>query len=377
MQDLQNEKKSILIIDDEEVIQSILFELLNPVHECVLVSSAEEALKVLRQRKFHLVMSDICLSGMSGIEMMPDLQELAPDTVVIMISGMQTVESAIQALRAGVFDYIMKPFDLNQVEVVVDRALEYQDLKVKKKLYEHHLEELVAQRTKELDHTLDSLDKAYRATLKALAAALETRDSETHGHSERVVSFSLRLGRELGLDKETMRSLEFGALLHDIGKIGVPDAILHKPARLTDEEWKKMRLHPVLGKQILRGIGFLEGAAKVVAQHHEKWDGSGYPKGLRGEEIDINARIFSVADTFDAIISNRVYRAGQSYDDACRELDKFSGIQFDPKVVEAFHRVPAFEWDEIREKSLRKRPKKDDPISASQILEPASLTTQR
>ncbi|HEX8339235.1 MAG TPA: HD domain-containing phosphohydrolase, partial [Pyrinomonadaceae bacterium] len=148
------------------------------------------------------------------------------------------------------------------------------------------------------------------------------------------------------------RSLEFGSLLHDIGKIGVPDAILRKPARLDEEEWVRMREHPLHGQKILRGIEFLEGAARVVAQHHERWDGTGYPLGLSGAQIDLNARIFAVADAFDAITSDRVYRAGRSYDEALAELEAHAGRQFDPHVVEAFRRVPCEEWEEIRGRSL-------------------------
>jgi HD-GYP domain-containing protein (c-di-GMP phosphodiesterase class II) len=154
------------------------------------------------------------------------------------------------------------------------------------------------------------------------------------------------------LDAEQTRSLEFGSLLHDIGKIGVPDAILRKPGALDEGEWVKMREHPLHGQRILRGIEFLEGAARVVAQHHEKWDGSGYPLGLRDEEIDLNARIFAVADAFDAITSDRVYRRGRTYEEAAVELNDFAGRQFDPVVVRAFHRVPRQEWDDIRRRSL-------------------------
>jgi putative nucleotidyltransferase with HDIG domain len=238
---------------------------------------------------------------------------------------------------------------------------------VAKQRYENHLEELVEQRTAELDQALGSLENAYRSTLRALTAALETRDAETHGHSERVVTFSLRLGREYGLSGPQMKSLEFGSLLHDIGKIGVPDAILRKPAKLTDEEWVRMREHPMHGQQILRGIKFLEGAARVVAQHHEKWDGSGYPLGLKAEEIDICARIFSVADAFDAITSDRVYRQGRPYEAAAAELDEWADQQFDPKVVEAFHRVPKEDWDELRTRSLIRKPAESEwqlPASA-------------
>jgi putative nucleotidyltransferase with HDIG domain len=350
----------ILIVDDEAEITEILADLLSEDYDCSRAGSAEEALTRLRDDEFQLVISDITMPGMSGLDMIPHVKELAPDTVVVMISGMQTVESAISALRVGAFDYLMKPFDLRQVEAVVKRALEHHDLVVAKQRYENHLEELVDQRTAELDRALNSLEGAYRSTLKALTAALETRDSETHGHSERVVSYSLRLGREYGLSSEEMKALEFGSLLHDIGKIGVPDSILRKPAKLTEEEWVRMREHPLHGQQILRGIEFLQGAARVVAQHHEKWDGTGYPLGLRTEEIDICARIFAVADAFDAITSDRVYRRGKPYEAAAQELDDWAGRQFDPKVVEAFHRVPKEDWEELHRQSLMRKPDQFD-----------------
>ena len=350
----------ILIVDDEVEITEILADLLSEEYDCIRAGSAEEALARLHEGEFQLVISDITMPGMSGLDMIPHVKEFAPDTVVVMISGMQTVESAIGALRLGAFDYLMKPFDLRQVEAVVKRALEHHDLVVAKRRYENHLEELVEQRTVELDRALNSLEGAYRSTLKALTAALETRDSETHGHSERVVSYSLRLGREYGLNSEQMKSLEFGSLLHDIGKIGVPDSILRKPAKLTEEEWVRMREHPHHGQQILRGIEFLQGASRVVAQHHEKWDGSGYPLGLRGEDIDVCARIFAVADAFDAITSDRVYRRGKTYEAAAQELDDWAGRQFDPKVVEAFHRVPKEDWEELHRRSLMPKPDQFD-----------------
>ena len=350
----------ILIVDDEAEITEILADLLSEDYDCSRAGSAEEALTRLREDQFHLVISDITMPGMSGLDMIPHVKEHSPDTVVVMISGMQTVESAISALRVGAFDYLMKPFDLRQVEAVVKRALEHHDLVVAKQRYENHLEELVEQRTAELDRALNSLEGAYRSTLKALTAALETRDSETHGHSERVVSYSLRLGCEYGLSSKEMKALEFGSLLHDIGKIGVPDSILRKPAKLTEEEWVRMREHPLHGQQILRGIEFLQGASRVVAQHHEKWDGTGYPLGLRNEEIDICARIFAVADAFDAITSDRVYRRGKPYEAAAQELDDWAGRQFDPKVVEAFHRVPKEDWEELHRQSLMPKPDQFD-----------------
>jgi response regulator RpfG family c-di-GMP phosphodiesterase len=363
---LSGDRSRILIVDDEPEITAILSDLFAAKYYSTSAASAEEALEVLAKNSYELVVSDITMPGMSGLEMIPHVRNMSPHTVVVMISGMQTVESAIDALRLGAFDYVMKPFDLRQVEAVVKRALEHQDLIIAKERYEDHLEELVEQRTAELDQALNSLEDAYRSTLRALTAALETRDLETHGHSERVVTYSLRLGREYGLDSGRMKALEFGSLLHDIGKIGVPDSILRKPAKLTDEEWVLMREHPLHGQQILRGIEFLQGAALVVAQHHEKWDGSGYPRGVSGEDIDVCARIFSVADAFDAMTSNRVYRKGKPYQDAAKELDDWAGKQFDPKVVEAFHRVPQRDWEVLHEQSLMK---KEDELEVRRMVQ--------
>jgi response regulator RpfG family c-di-GMP phosphodiesterase len=338
----------LLVADDDAAVRSVLSEFLSAEYECEAVGSAEEALGLLGSGEFRLVVSDIAMPGVSGLELIPRVRELSPDTLVIVVSGSQEIESAVEALRAGAFDYIVKPFDLEHLQFAVRRALEHQRLLADRRGYETYLERMIEQRTEELDGALRSCESAYRMTLKALVAALETRDQETHGHSERVVNFSLRLGQELELSAGQMRSLEFGALLHDIGKIGVPDAILRKPAKLTEEEWTLMREHPSHGQRILGGIDFLEGASKVVAQHHEKWDGSGYPLGLKGEEVDLCARIFAVADAFDAMVSDRVYRTGRSYEAALAELETCAGVQFDPRVVEAFRRVPRQEWERLR-----------------------------
>lgn len=348
----------LLIIDDEPDLRDVLTSFLETSYECDEADSAEAGLRLIRQQIYAAVITDINLTGMSGLDLIPLIKEQAPDTVVLVISGQKGIENAIAALRNGAFDYIVKPFDLHQVDTALHRAIEHYKLQVIKRRYDFHLEELVAERTAQLDAAFDEIENSYRSTLKALVQALETRDFETHGHSERVVTFSLRLGYELGLSSDKLRALEFGALLHDIGKIGVPDAILRKPAKLTDEEWKKMRLHPIYGQQILRNISFLEGASFVVGQHHEKWDGSGYPLGLKGEEIDISARIFSVVDAFDAIISDRVYRAGKSYEEAVTEIEAHAGKQFDPQVVEAFLHVPKDEWEALRRRSMQRKPER-------------------
>ncbi|MCM3874575.1 MAG: HD-GYP domain-containing protein [Pyrinomonadaceae bacterium] len=193
----------------------------------------------------------------------------------------------------------------------------------------------------------DESEEVERAVLKTLLIALKTRDADTYDHSKRTVKISLLLGRECGLDYRELRALEFGALLHDIGKIGVPDVVLRKPGKLNDFELAMMRRHPSLGQEILRGFSFLDDARIIVAQHHEKWDGSGYPLGLRGEEITLSARVLLVADAFDAMTTDRVYRPAKSFDEAAAELDSCAGTDFDPGVVAAFHRFPRSDWERL------------------------------
>jgi response regulator RpfG family c-di-GMP phosphodiesterase len=345
---------SILIVDDEEPIRRLLAMYLSDDYTCVTAASADEATILLASSCFNLVMTDITMPGASGIELCQYVQKAFPETAVVMVSGMTDIQYAIEAMRHGAFDYVTKPFDLTQVLIAVDRALRYQALVAAKRNYEQSLEETVRQRTNELrglnenlNQMLEALYQNYRATLRALARALEARDVETAGHSDRVVAYSLRLGRELGLSHNELIALEQGALLHDIGKIGVRDSILLKPGPLTSEEWGEMREHIIHGLHIIHGIDFLKGAASVVGQHHEKYNGSGYPQGLIGEQIHINARIFAVADAFDAITSDRPYRAAASYMHARKEITINAGTHFDPGVVNAFLKIHESEWRDI------------------------------
>jgi putative nucleotidyltransferase with HDIG domain len=349
----------ILIIDDEPSVLAVLHTLLGASYECKTAASALEALEYLKQETYDLVLSDIMMPGMTGLELLAEINRLSTGTVVILISGNLNIQSAIEAMRRGAFDYVTKPFNLSDVETAVARAIRHHSLLKANQQYEQHLEHLVNQRTNELtiantnlNTTLEKLYLNYRATLHALAAALEARDVETKGHSERVVSYCLRLGNQIGLRDRQLITLEHGALLHDIGKIGVPDGILLKRGALTDDEWGHMRRHVEYGAQILKGIDFLEGATQIVAQHHERYDGSGYPSRLEGEDICLGARIFAVADAVDAITSDRPYRAGRSFEDAADELIRCSGAQFDPRVVQAFAEVPIDVWRELRQLSI-------------------------
>jgi putative nucleotidyltransferase with HDIG domain len=351
-----NRTAKILIIDDEPNVLSVLYALLGGQHDCKTATSAAEALEYLRSETYDLVLSDIMMPGISGLELLQEITTLCTDTVVVLISGNLNIQSAIEAMRRGAFDYVTKPFNLSDVETAVERALRHQSLLKANLQYEQHLEELVGVRTNELsianvnlNSTLEKLYVNYRATLRALAAALEARDVETKGHSERVVGYCLRLGQEIGLHDRDLITLEHGALLHDIGKIGVPDSILLKRGALTEDEWNYMRRHVEYGAQILRGIDFLEGATHIVAQHHERYDGSGYPRRLEADKICLGARIFAVADAVDAMTSDRPYRAARSFADAADELIRCAGAHFDPAIVEAFTRVPIDSWREVRE----------------------------
>jgi putative nucleotidyltransferase with HDIG domain len=346
----------LLIIDDEPNVLSVLDSLLQNKYECKTATSASEALEYLRERSYDLVLSDIMMPGMSGLELLQEINRLCPETVVVLISGNLNIQSAIEAMRRGAFDYVTKPFNLSDVETAVHRALRHQSLLKANQQYEQHLEDLVGLRTQELslanvslNATLEKLYMNYRATLRALAAALEARDVETKGHSERVVAYCLRLGKQLGLNDRELITLEHGALLHDIGKIGVPDAILLKRGALTEDEWNYMRRHVEYGSQILRGIDFLQGASRIVAQHHERFDGSGYPSRLEGELICQGARIFAVADAVDAITSDRPYRKARPFEDAADELVRCAGADFDPEIVKAFTAVPIATWHEMRQ----------------------------
>lgn len=355
MFDEHSNEKNLLLIDYNPTRQKLLSSFFGLKYDCDEADSIDSAVEKIRQKEYSVVLTSVALPDFNGLALIPQLQKLSPRTALVIISENDSDGNTVRAFRAGAFEVIQKPFEMKKIESAVEKAFGQYELKCLKDNYQYHLEELVSERTVELDKALEEVEISYRSTLKALVQALETRDHETHGHSERVVTFSLRLGYELGLDKEALRDLELGALMHDIGKIGVPDAVLRKPAKLNDEEWEKMKLHPMHGQKILRNIAFLEGATRIVAQHHEKWDGTGYPFGLRGEDIDLGARIFSVVDAYDAMISDRVYRKGRPYEEALEELEKFAGTQFDPLVVEAFKKIPKEDWEILRARSLSEK----------------------
>jgi putative nucleotidyltransferase with HDIG domain len=258
-------------------------------------------------------------------------------------------------MEKGAYHYVAKPFKLAEVSLVAKRAIKERKLILQNKEYQRGLERMVAERTSELKKTLEALDKTYIDTLRTLVTALDRRDEGAQGHSLRVVQYSLKLAELMGWgNEEQLKILEYGALLHDIGKIGIPDSILKKPGELTKAEWEVMKTHPEEGYKIIHNIEFLEEAAQFVLHHHERYNGSGYPAGLKGDEIPITSRIFVVVDTFDAMTTKRRYRDAATFEEAINEIKKCSGTQFDPKVVEAFLSVGMDFWKQKRIEMDRK-----------------------
>jgi putative nucleotidyltransferase with HDIG domain len=258
------------------------------------------------------------------------------------------ISVALAAIRNGAYDYLLKPFEREQLLATVSRALENRRLKLENRAYQTDLEALVEARTEQLRKALVDLERSYDITLEALGDALDKKDAETEGHSKRVTAFTIAIARAMGLSKDQIAVIARGAFLHDIGKMAVPDAILRKPGKLTPDEILVMQEHCYHGYEILKKIPFLGEAAEIVYAHQERYDGTGYPRGLKGDQIPLGARMFSVADTLDAITSDRPYRPAQSLTAARIEIEKWSGRQFDPEVVKVFLSMDENIWPDLR-----------------------------
>ena len=311
------------------------------------------------------------VAGQTGVELLRAIKSHNPDIDVVMVTGVVDVSTAIQAIRLGASDYLTKPFNLEEVKIIVERTWEKRRLIQENRSYQQQLEMRVAERTRELRTACQEIQDTYQATLEALMQALDMRDTETQGHSLRVVEYTVEIAVRMDVREPELTEIRRGALLHDIGKIGIPDAILRKPGKLDSSEWEVMKRHPELGYNMLAGIKFLEPAREIVVCHQEKFDGTGYPRGLKGERIPLGARVFAVADTFDAMTSTRPYRAGLPYEVARQEIIDYSGTQFDPKVVQAFLSIPRSRWEKIRD-DVRRRIREAESKVALNLLAPIS-----
>jgi len=340
----------ILVVDDETAIRDAMCTILEQTgFHCHPVTSGKEALSVLRSDDgISIVLSDLIMEGMDGLTLLSRMKQEHPEIPVVMVTAVHDISVALAAIRNGAYDYLLKPFEKEQLVAMVRRAIETRRLRLENVAYQTNLESLVSARTDMLRKALADLERSYDITLEALGDALDLKDAETEGHSRRVTAFTIAIARALGLPQDRVRIIARGAFLHDVGKMAIPDAILRKPGRLSTAEQAIMREHAFLGYQMLRKIPFLQEAADIVYSHQERYDGSGYPRGLKGDQIPLGARIFAIADTFDAMTSDRPYRAAQSISSGRREIERNAGKQFDPEIVQVFLTVPEQIWQQLR-----------------------------
>lgn len=346
-------QEHILVVDDEAAVLGVVVTLLERCgYDVFAASDAEQALLHLQDDPgCDLVLSDVLMPGTDGLTLLDVICENYPGVPVVMLTSMHDINVATNAFRRGAIDYLLKPFDRAQLITVVTRALEHGRLLKQNAEYRHNLEEVITARTSRLRAAMQDLEKSYDITLEAMGDALDLRDAETEGHSRRVTAYTIALAREIGLNADALRVIARGAFLHDIGKIATPDSILLKPGKLDPEEIGIMRQHCARGYEMVRKIPFLRDASEIVYAHQETFDGTGYPRGLRGEEIPLGARIFAIADTLDAITSDRPYRKGQSFAEARTEIVHCSGSQFDPSIVQVFLGMPEAVWSQLRGQS--------------------------
>jgi response regulator RpfG family c-di-GMP phosphodiesterase len=342
----------VLYVDDEPSLCRAFARLFRQdTHlQVATAASPEEALALLRSEPFDVVISDLRMPGMTGIQLLSTARGIRPEMRRLLVSGYADFDTALDAINAvGVDRLITKPWDIAELRGAVHSAADHAFLHRENARMTAELR----RRTAELADLNQSLDRLVeeRTTnlLDGLVSALDMRDSETQWHSRRVGRYARRLAEELGIAGRALDDIELGATLHDIGKIGVRDAVLLKPGPLDPNEWAEMKRHPALGYEILRGIAFLERARMIPLQHQERFDGTGYPGGLAGEQICVGARVFAVVDTYDAITSDRPYRKCSTYETARREIERCAGTQLDPDIVQAWLRIPQAIWDAIRE----------------------------
>lgn len=362
--DLSAEPVNILFLDDDALLCRA-FERLAAREglKVTCFSQPEKALEAIAQETFHIIAIDFRMPGMTGVHFLEQQRERLKDTYKIMVTGMcdfETVHAAIN--RAGVQRYVTKPWQNEEFVSIIRDGVRHARLVMENK----ELHRRLKTRNQDLAVINQNLGAIARSrtldVLNALIAALDYRDTETQWHSRRVALFARMIAAQMGYSGIDLYDIEIGAMLHDIGKIGISDTILLKSGKLTEDEWREMRKHPELGYHLLANIEFLERARKIVRQHHERWDGGGYPQGLQGEEIVPGARIFALCDTLDAITSDRPYRKARDFSVAREEIIRCAGTQFDPEVVGAFLSVPEIYWRRVLEFG---HAREDDPVAHS------------
>ncbi len=327
----------ILIVDDEELICRILSRrLTREGYPCATAHNGKEALTLLYKEPFSIIISDIKMPEMDGLELLRRVKATNPGVMVVMVTAYPDIDMAVEAVRLGAYDFILKPADLDLLVLSVKKALEKKRLQEELETYHKNLEKLVEERTSKLQEAYRILKRTHLDSVKVLTGAMDAKDPYTSGHSERVSKMSVGIGLKLGFSEERLESLEYGALLHDIGKIGIKDVVLKKQTSLNVAELQYIQEHPLIGAKILEGIEFFRDKIPMIRSHHEYFDGSGYPDGLKGEKIPLEARIITVPDAFDAMVSLRPHSRPMPLKDVLAEMGKGKGKQFDPKILEVF-----------------------------------------
>jgi cyclic di-GMP phosphodiesterase len=339
----------MLIVDDELAHRNVLAVMLEQAGiASKAVSSGAEALRVLQAEPMDAVITDLNMPGMSGMDLLTEIRLHYPHLVFLMATGIDEVRLGVQAMRQGADDYLIKPLHMDVVMLSLERAFHKKCLEQELENYRQNLEQIVCKRTVQLQNALGQVEQSYADTLDALGAAIDLRDNQTAGHSRRVALCSINMLTRMCGTPEQLKSLAMGAWLHDIGKLAIPDAILLKPGAPTEEERRVIQGHVQIGYDLVKRIPFLADAAEIIFTHHERWDGGGYPRGLKGTGIPLSARIFAVADSLDAMTSDRPYRAAIPFLNAQNEIERLAGIQFDSQVVSVFRSIPNETWESIR-----------------------------
>ena len=342
-----SKKPTILVVDDEVASGQVLSVRLKLAgFRSSFVSSGEQALGILAGSHVDAVLSDLKMPGFSGLELLTRIRRDYPSLAFLLLVGRNDAHIGAQAIKDGADDYLLKPVEAKDVLRNLRRALDRKRVEQEALELQKRLEQLVFERTAQLTSALQNAEESYENTLLALGAALDLRDGRTD-HSRRVCEYSLEIARRMGCSEVQLKSLSQSALLHDIGTLAIPDSILSKRGKLTPEERNTMRGHVQIGYDLVSRIPFLRDAADLVLSHHERYDGTGYPRGLQGEQIPLSARIFAVADAFDAMTSPRPYQATRRVSQAIEEIALKTGRQFDPQVVQTFLGIPTEVLKEI------------------------------
>jgi len=367
----------VLVVDDEPSVRKMLSTLLSQAGvPCSAAPNAREALTMLEKTSFQAVISDLRMGATSGFELLREVRAHFPQLAFLMATGVDDVRVGVQAMKLGADDYLLKPFDIDVVLASLQRALERKQLERELENYRRHLEEMVSQRTQQLQAAMTELAHSHSATLEALGSAIDLRDGPTAGHSRRVLLYSVKIAEVIGGMEDHLKTLGMGAWLHDIGKLAIPDSILLKPGALNGQERQIMERHVELGYDLVKGIPFLADAAEIILAHHERRNGSGYPRGLSGEDVPMCARIFAVADSFDAMTSDRPYRLALPLQTAQNIIYAGRGELFYPEIVDAFFAVGEVAWQLIMANSRTASINKIIRGDSSSLASARALTSQ-